>query len=102
MIPKYQEDPSKDPEFERNLHYADSVMSEAMRALFLNKSELSTVNKKILYGILSKKPEKHLMKLAMSNASAINDGGRTQANFPAYSNIRTPIFYDLSQSSVTA
>lgn len=64
LIPKFQESDKYDPNFERDLEQADEVMTEAMRALFLNRAELSSVNKKILYGILSKKPEKHLLKLA--------------------------------------
>jgi hypothetical protein len=109
IIPKYPEDTGSgqmDPQFERQLENADEVMSEAMRALFLNKQELSTVNKKILFGILSKKPEKHLMKLAYINASmAVNgpDGQqRTGNGLPGLGATKTPIFYDLSQSSLQA
>jgi hypothetical protein len=84
------------------LEHADEVLSEAMRALFLNKHELSTVNKKILYGILSKKPEKNLMKLAIMRASQA-DGGRTGiAGNNGPNGTKTPLFYDLSQSSLKA
>lgn len=75
VIPKYPKNESTfDPVFERQLEQADEVMTEAMRALFLGKQELSTVNKKILYGILSKKPEKHMLKLAYINAGQTADG----------------------------
>jgi hypothetical protein len=76
---------------------ADEVMSEAMQTLFLNKQELSSVNKKILFGLLSKKPEKHIRK--MLGGRRAEDVSRTLAGGGGGTNQKTPMFFDHSESA---
>lgn len=83
-------------DIEMKMRTADEVMSEAMHSLFLNKTELSSVNKKILFGLLSKKPEKHIRRMS---GKKLKDASRTLAGGAGggTSNQRTPQLLDQSE-----
>lgn len=72
-------------EIEIETQHADNIISDSLSSLFLNR-ELSTVNKKILFGTLTKQPEKLL-------DSDDTDNSRTLAAIGVgATNNRTPVF----------
>jgi hypothetical protein len=63
-----------------------------MRMVFMGKKGLSNVNKKILIGILSKNPEKHIAKISyLSKDKEGQDGAGTRTHNQITFHQRTPI-----------
>ena len=63
-----------------------------MGTLFLAK-ELTTLNKKILFGTISRQPEKYIMGLDDTSQS------RTLAGLGLANSNKTPIFFDISEGN---
>ena len=95
LIPKFPSEPlttDQNNDYEIQVQQADDVVTETMNKLFLDK-ELSKVDKKILFGIMSKKPEKHL-----SSTSPLQTKNRFKAIIGQVTPMTIDISADLSQS----
>jgi hypothetical protein len=63
-----------------------------MRLVFMGKKGLSNINKKILIGILSKNPEKHIARIYyLSSHKEGQDGAGTRTHNQVTFHQRTPV-----------